>query len=122
MTNAPEPPQLFTGLSQSEAQKLWRQGQILAALDLAQQDKAQKQTAKVTPPQSHDVDSGSQPFFAAPPHRIFLKAIPESHSARIWGILSAKVRKPRMIQAFRPRNVAATPIGGWSVPSRRAFA
>jgi len=76
MTNAPEPPQLFTGLSQSEAQKLWRQGQILAALDLAQQDKAQKQTAKVTPPQSHDVDSGAPPFLAAPPTGFFLRWIP----------------------------------------------
>ena len=77
MTNAPaEPKPLFTGLSQDEVLKLWRQGQILASIDLAQQEKyRQHQAAELEPsPQSHDVDSGRLPFLAAPPHGIFLKA------------------------------------------------
>ena len=76
MTNAPaEPEPLFTGLTASEVLRLWRLGVTLASIDLAQQDKAQKQAAELQPsPQSHVVDSGSQPFLAAPPHRIFEKA------------------------------------------------
>jgi hypothetical protein len=38
----PKPPKIFTGMSEPEVRKLWRQGQILAALDLAMQDKAQQ--------------------------------------------------------------------------------
>ena len=43
-----EPEPLFSGLTESEAQKLWRQGVILAALSLAQQSEAH-QAAELEP-------------------------------------------------------------------------
>ena len=45
----PKPTGLFSGLSESEVQKLWRQGQTLAALSLAQQSMAAEEDRHASP-------------------------------------------------------------------------